>query len=82
MKCKKWKDTGDPLDFEAYKLERKSAQRIIAKAKNTAMDDLYQRLKTKEGHKKVYIIAKRREKLTKDVMHVRMIKDESWRLDE
>lgn len=48
-KCKKWKDTGDPLVSEAYKVDRKKAMRTIAKAKNAAMTDLCQRLETKEA---------------------------------
>ncbi|KYO46084.1 hypothetical protein Y1Q_0021660 [Alligator mississippiensis] len=61
-------------------MERKRAKKTIAKVKNAAMDDLYHRLETKGGQKEVYKIAKRRKRLTRDVMHVRLIKDESGRL--
>ena len=46
-------------------------------AKGRAYDDLYARLKTKEGEKELYRLARQRDRAGKDVQHVRIIKDEN-----
>ena len=46
-------------------------------AKGRAYDDLYARLKTKEGEKELYKLARQRNRAEKDVQHVRVIKDEN-----
>ena len=46
-------------------------------AKERAYEDLYARLKTKEGEKKLYRLARQRDRAGKDVQHVRVIKDEN-----
>ena len=46
-------------------------------AKGRAYDNLYARLETKEGEKKLYRLARQRDRAGKDVQHVRVIKDEN-----
>ena len=46
-------------------------------AKGRAYDKLYARLKTKEGEKELYRLARQRDRAGKDVLHVRVIKDEN-----
>ena len=46
-------------------------------AKGRAYDDLYARLKTKEGEKELYRLARQRNRARKDVQHIRVIKDEN-----
>ena len=46
-------------------------------AKKRAHDDLYARLETKEGEKELYRLARQRNRAGKDVLHVRVIKDEN-----
>ena len=46
-------------------------------AKRRAYDDLYARLETKEGEKKLYRLDRQRDRAGKDVQHVRVIKDEN-----
>ena len=46
-------------------------------AKGCAYDNLYERLKTKEGEKELYRLARQRDKAGKDVQHMRVIKDEN-----
>ena len=46
-------------------------------AKGRAYDNLYARLKTKEGEKVLYKLARQRNRAGKDVQHVRVIKDEN-----
>ena len=45
--------------------------------KGCAYDDLYARLETKEGEKELYRLAKQRDRAGKDILHVRVIKDEN-----
>jgi hypothetical protein len=40
-------------------------------------DGLYQRLGIKEGEKDIYMIAKNRERKTRDIIQVKYIKDET-----
>ena len=44
-------------------------------AKGRAYDNLYARLETKEGEKKLYRLPRQRDRAGKDVQHVRVIKD-------
>ena len=46
-------------------------------AKGRAYDNLYARLKTKEGEKELYKLARQRDRAGKDVQHVRVFKDEN-----
>ena len=44
-------------------------------AKGRAYDDLYARLETKEGEKELYRLARQRDRVGKNVQHVRVIKN-------
>ena len=58
--------------------EKKSkTKKAVSMAKRHAYDDLYARLKTKEGEKELYILARQRDRTGKDVQHVRVLKDEN-----
>ena len=46
-------------------------------AKGCAYDDLYARLETKEGENELYRLSRQRDRVGKDVQHVRVIKDEN-----
>ena len=46
-------------------------------AKGRAYDYLYARLKTKEGEKELYTLARQRDRAGKDVQHMRVAKDEN-----
>ena len=61
----------------AYKTARKQAKREVVKARNKAYEELYEKLETKEGEKEVFKIAKQRNKQSKDVQQVRVIKSKS-----
>ena len=49
-------------------------------AKGHAYDDLYARLETKEGEKKLYRLARQRDRARKDVQHMRVLKDKNANL--
>ena len=46
-------------------------------AKGRACNNLFARLKTKEGEKELYRLARQRDRAGKDIQHVRVIKDEN-----
>ena len=46
-------------------------------AKGRAYDDFYARLKTKEGEKELYRLARQRDRAEKDIQHVKVLKDEN-----
>ena len=46
-------------------------------AKGRAYDNLYARLETKEGEKKLYRLSRKRDRVGKYVQHVRVINDEN-----
>ena len=60
-----------------YKEKKSKAKKAVAMAKERVYDDLYARLETKEGEKKLYRLASQRDRAGKDVQHVRVIKDEN-----
>ena len=57
--------------------KKSKAKKLIVMAKGYVYDDLYNRLKTKEGEKELYRLARQRDRAGKDVQHVRVIKDEN-----
>ena len=61
----------------AYKNASKRAKREVAKARNEAFEELYQRLETKEGAKDLFKIAKQRDRDSKDVQQAKVIKNKS-----
>ena len=60
-----------------YKVAKKVAKKTVAVAKSMTYDRLYQQLGTNEGEKKVFKLARARERKTRDLDVVRCIKDEN-----
>ena len=56
------------------------SKRAVAQAKAIAMDKLYENLETAEGQKSIHKIAKSRDKSSKDLTHIRQIKDKNGRV--
>ena len=61
---------------ERYKNAKKKTERTVAKVKNEAFQELYERLETKEGVDEVFRIAKQRNKNGQDVQQVKVVKCE------
>lgn len=76
MAKKRWETTRLDIDKEYYKLCSKEAKRTVAIAKSDGYDNLYEELDTEEGQRRVFKLAKMRNKSTKDITHVRQVKDE------
>ena len=72
---KRWKETQLEENRIAYKEKNKTAKRMVAIARNNVHDQLYQDLDAKEGQGKIFSLAKMRNKSTKDITHIRQIKD-------
>ena len=53
------------------------AKKAVAMAKGRTYGNLYARLETKEGEKELYRLTRQRDRVGKDVQHVRVIKDEN-----
>jgi hypothetical protein len=67
-------------NVERYKVAKKIAKRVVSKARGRMYDGLYQRLGMKEEEKDIYMLAKSRERKTRDIIQVKCIKDETERL--
>ena len=74
---KAWDKIRNENTKKIYKEKKSKAKKAVAMAEGRAYDDLYTRLKTKEGEKKLYRLARQRDRARKDVQHVRVIKDEN-----
>ena len=72
---KKWEETQTEEDQRAHREANKLAKKIVAIAKDRAYDRLYQELDTKEGQGKIFKLAQMRNKSTKDITHIKQIKD-------
>ncbi|XP_064111348.1 uncharacterized protein LOC135218829 [Macrobrachium nipponense] len=72
---KRWEGTQMEEDWMAYKEANKLAKKTVAIAKDRAYDQLYKKLDTKEGQGKIFKLAHMRNKNTKDITHIRQIKD-------
>ena len=54
--------------------KKKQAKREVAKERNKAYEERYEKLETKEGENELFKIAKQRNRQSKDVQQVRVIK--------
>ncbi|KAK4309954.1 hypothetical protein Pmani_018421 [Petrolisthes manimaculis] len=77
MVKKKWEESKLDVDRESYKICCKEAKQTVAVAKSEGYDHLYEELDTKEGQGKIFKLAKSRNKSTKDITHIRQIKDDT-----
>ena len=74
---KAWDKIRNENTKKVYKEKKSKAKKAVAMAKGRAYEDLYARLEKKEGEKKLYRLARQRDRTGKDVQQVRVIKDEN-----
>jgi hypothetical protein len=55
-------------NVERYKVAKKTAKRTMSEARDQMYDRLYQQLDMKEGEKDIYMMAKSRERKTRDII--------------
>ena len=77
---KRYDQSGNQVDREVYIQKRNEAKRTVARAKEEAYADLYDKLDSREGEKDLYRIAKQRDKASKDIRQVKVIKDVDGKL--
>ena len=64
----------------AWKMAKKEAKATVARAKAEGLNEMYEKLETSEGQKMIYKIAKSRNRATKDLTHIKQIKDRNGRV--
>ncbi|EYC20769.1 hypothetical protein Y032_0021g411 [Ancylostoma ceylanicum] len=73
---KAWQKTKSLSMLAEYKSKKKEAKAAVARAKNAAMDELYDKLESSQAEKHVFRLAKARRRASLDVTEVRAVKNE------
>ena len=73
---KRWDALKDDESKERYQKAKKKTKRTVAKVKNEAFQELYERLETKEGLNELFRIPKQRNKNGQDVQQLKVVKSE------
>ena len=74
---KAWNKIRDENTKMNYKEKKSKTKKADAMAKERGYDNLYARLETKEGEKRLYNLATQRDRAGKYVQHVRIIKNKN-----
>ena len=74
---KKWQMQGGNELKEAYKNMKREAKAAVAKAKNEAYKERYDKMGTDEGERMIYRVANQRARSRRDIGEVNVIKDQT-----
>ena len=77
---KKWQKSKLEGDKDEYKLKRREAKMIVAIARKQSTEELYDELETKEGEKRIYRIAKARQREREKTGNIDIIKDKEGKM--
>ena len=81
MEAKKTYDRmGNEEAKRAYREAIKGAKRAVAQAKARAREDMYDKLETREGEKRIFALAREKEKSTKNFTHIKQVKNKEGRV--
>ena len=81
VRAKKRADTsGTKEDKQATKRANREAKKAVVRAKASEVNEINDGLETREGVKKIYSPAKRRNKATKDLTQIKQIKNEKGKV--
>ena len=67
-------------NWEKYRLAKKETKKAVSVARSKAFEEFYKELGTKSGERKIYKIARDRERKSRDLDQVRCIKDEEGKV--
>ena len=83
-KFKQWQKTRQDTDHQEYLVAKKATKKLVAAKKTESYAELYKKLDSREGEKMVYRLARAREKGTRDLEQVKLMKDKDGKviLDE
>ena len=73
LKSKKYQESRCDEDKEVFREANKRAKREVAKAKESAYKDLYDKLDSIEGQKIIYKLSKTRERRTRDLTDIKLL---------
>ena len=59
---------------------KERGKKTVARAKAEGLNELYEKLETSEGQKMIYKMAKSRDRATKDLTHIKQIKDRNGKV--
>ncbi|XP_063540351.1 uncharacterized protein LOC134749358 [Cydia strobilella] len=83
---KEWQsvETGQEVEKEIKRTEyiecKKKAKRAVAIARTAAQDNLYESLNSPKGEKQLYRLAKARERSSRDMAHIKCVKDDAGKV--
>ena len=77
---KNWQKEGTDQLKMLYKEKKKEAKRAVAKAKDEGYKEWYDNLGTKEGEKMIYRIARQRAEAKRDILEIKVLKDQQGQL--
>ena len=73
---KKWEESQVEEDRDRFREKNKEVKKIVAQAKAKSYDKVYNDLETKEGLNRMIKMSKARNKSSKDITHIKQIKDQ------
>ena len=74
---KRWEETQLEEDYVVYKERNKLTKKKVSIARNEAYEQMYQELHTEIGQRKIFGLSKIRNRSTKDITHIKQIKDKN-----
>ncbi|KAH1253965.1 Craniofacial development protein 2 [Glycine max] len=77
---KEWSRCRNSETWDKYKIARNETKKAVSEARAQAFDGLYQALGTRDGERSIYRLAKGRERKTRDLDHVKCVKDEEGKV--
>ncbi|KAL5152766.1 Craniofacial development protein 2 [Glycine soja] len=77
---KEWSRCRNSETWDKYKIARNETKKAVSEARAQAFDGLYQAQGTRDGERSIYRLAKGRERKTRDLDHVKCVKDEEGKV--
>ncbi|KAL5134814.1 Craniofacial development protein 2 [Glycine soja] len=75
-----WSRCRNSETWDKYKIARNETKKAVSEARAQTFDGLYQALGTRDRERSIYRLAKGRERKTRDLGHVKCVKDEEGKV--